>query len=370
MAIICKGYIPKIIVHDEFLHTKPSRTHYGIGIDLIINVDKVNFLQSIVENAILEIISILSFCEACFIGRPEFVLKYRIPDQGTNLEDFKSHILNKDILPKETTTRIANPNRIKKFFSMIDSITDLERKKSITNSLHWFWKALGDNDVRDRFLHLWIAVEYLEKELKKEFNIPTSELHYPICRYCHNEFRSCPECEKDFGYKANTGFAGFKFLEKKVASRKGLFNKLHKLRSKIVHAGRLVLPKEASEEAIMDSYNLLVKAIFVLCGVDHLESKIMPNFLRGESLPPILVFEGQIEVTKIPDLDEVHLQPIGEGSYSFNAEIDEITDDLLPNWGIQHDFLGVFKKGFMKKSILLDQSHNIKDVWDKTENDK
>mgnify|MGYP001619756664 FL=1 len=282
-----KGDRANVVVFDEILATEPAKTHFGIGIDVLIEGDEIEKSQKIVEGIILEIISILAFAEACFIGLPEFVLRYALPQDGACLKEATAYVLDKNYRPIETTTRIINRERVKGLFSLINSITINSRRNAIRDSLHWFWRALDNKYIRDRFLQIWIAIEYLEKELKAIYKLNNSEIHYPRCEFCKEEFKVCPKCEKDFGYKANPGFTGYKTLEKE-AGLDGLFNELHRIRSKLVHGGEAIIESHVLEKAILDSHSLLVKAFFVLCGADHKESTTLPMEMRSKSLPMIL----------------------------------------------------------------------------------
>lgn len=354
----------KIVVYDHILPTLPAKTHFGIGFDIIIDSNDLNTANQIVETVIHDLIIIFSFSEACFVGEPEFVLRYELPIEGLILNKALVHVLDSNLNPKETSTRPIDRKRLQKVFNMINGINDKSIRNRIKDSLLWYWKALYDKKIFDSFLHIWIAIEFLESELKKLYSLKGCEKHYPICSKCKNEFELCPTCEQDFSYKANTGFIGYKKLEVESGLSKGLFKKLHKTRSILVHDGIRTLNSDNLRKSIALAQDLLFKAIYVLCGRDHAEAIEIPRAMRGESLPNILTFEGQMFVSKIPTLNDVELQPYADGVYKFSPTIASENGDLINNLEVPHKFHGVFEKGKMEKKIRIDQTHSIQEIID------
>lgn len=255
-------------------------------------------------------------------------------------------------------------DRFREIFNKIHAISDENSRNTILRSLNWFWMSLDNNLDVDNFLHLWIGVELLEPELKSHYGFDSNKWANPRCRHCKREFESCPNCSGDFTYAAGSGALGLKQVVADCGMKANLYRDLQGLRSKLVHAG-IPIPQEIIQQAIVDTRELLTKAIFTLLDLDHTRTSGLSSIVRHQSNPLLFFFEGTMDVVDVPTIDDVHLQPTVYGRYDYNFEIDD-HGDLVFRGEVEHEFQGAFIGGSMEKKLRVDSSLNVQDVWDES----
>jgi hypothetical protein len=161
-----RGDSARVLAFDERLHTQP-KTHYGLGFDIQITRSDIDRAQEAAAGIVLDLVGLLAFVESCAIGRPQFALRYSLPSHGTTLRDARAHVLDADYRPNEVRLRLIDRDRLATVFAAIHSVQDSGRREGIKHALHWMWKSFSDENLRDRFLHMWIGLEHLEPKLKR-----------------------------------------------------------------------------------------------------------------------------------------------------------------------------------------------------------
>ena len=350
-----------IVLFDERLPTEPM-LHYGVGFAVEVEHPELEEAQSIARATVVGLIAVLSFCEACYVGRPEFVARYRIPDSGNTLHDALVFVLDRNYAPVETSLRIIQFDRFQEILKKIHVISDERRRNTILRSLNWFWMSLDNNLHVDSFLHLWIALELLEVELKALYSLDRNKWAHPRCRQCNHVFKSCPNCTGDFTYRAGTGFVGLKKVVVDCGLKKKLYDDLYKLRSKLIH-GVIAIPEEI-RQAVVDTRELLTKAVFTLIDLDPSRTSGLASSVRLRSNPTIFYLEGTIDVSDVPWLSDVYLQPTASGQYEYKFQI-AAGGKLVIHTTVEHKFQGgAFVSGRMEKKLRVDSSINVEDVWE------
>lgn len=361
----------KMMVFDKRVEKEEIFLHYGLGFD--IEIPSVNKETAMVqaEHLVMNILSLVAFLEACYADTPINILSYRVPQNGLWLEDYSALVLDKSYRPKETSLRMINLDRLNDFMKNMMAV-DANTRSAIDNMFHWFWRALGSRDLKDRFINLWIGLEFLEEPLKSKFSLPIGSVKKsPQCAKCKKHFSfPCPNCGEDYYYESYVGQTGFKELEKKIPDKIMRFNELHSFRSQLVHSNTKVKPKSPDDfkEAIYSTRVLLNYAISTLLGFDFRYAVPMAKMdMRVISLPTLLEFKGRIKVKERLSINDIEKQPSVWGEYKFKYRIEE-NDELVQLVDVKHTFNGVFETGQVEKIVKEDSSHNIKDVWDRENN--
>lgn len=343
--------------------------HYGIGCDIKIISKNEEDAKLRAESITLEFLTIISYLERCYFDIPLMILKYEYPEKDTRIKNYSAIVVDNSYRPQETSLRLVNISKLKIFLDKLE-VLDKEKKSAVMQALHWFWKALGVTDKRDRFLNLWIGLEFLEKQLKKTFQLPTSKYNLPKCPHCKENIDKCPKCGKaDPVYKANTGFTGYKKLQELLKGKVLTFDQIHDYRSRLVHGDNLT--KEELDNSILSTtvlINLAILTILKMSPDPGINANDAIEMAKGEmrkiSLPLMMQFDGEIEVSEIPQVDDIDKQPHVSGDYEFKFEpINE--NEIITNCDVIHTFHGVFIKGKAKKILKNDASQKVEDVWER-----
>ncbi|MFH1200982.1 MAG: hypothetical protein V1484_01485 [bacterium] len=359
----------EMMVYDKRIKKNDFFHHYGLGFDIKIKAQNKEEARKKVETLMFNFIGIICFLEKCYIESPVCILSYRYPiDTKKELGEYQASLIDNDFFqPNESSLRPINYTRLDIFIKKI-IVTSPEIRDTIYFALHWFWKAVGTKDKRDRFINLWVSLEILEPLLKNFYNQQKSKIDFPLCLHCMEKFTQCPKCNKNFGYTHNVGFTGFKKLEKNILDESVLkFQKLHSCRSALVHSGGNI-SKEDLEKAIFSIQVLINCSILKLLKLseDYKDGILMAQSpFRSISLPKILEFKGSIIVNQLASIDNIDKQPSVEAEYSYKFYIDEKSGELICNYDVKHIFNNVFKDGKVEKVLKVDSSQEIKEVWER-----
>lgn len=341
--------------------------HYGLGFDVEIPSNNKIAAMLKAENLVMNILSLITYLEACYADTPTNILSYKIPKNGLWLEEYTALVRDKSYRPVETSLRLINLDRFDDFRKKMMSV-DAETRSAIDNMFHWFWRALGSRDLKDRFINLWVGLEFLEDSLKKKFGLPTGSVKkQPKCPECKKDFSiNCPKCGKDYYYKSYVGQTGFKELEKKISEKIMKFGELQEFRSQLFHSSTKATPKtpDVFKEAIYSTRVLLNYAVFFLLEFDFKYAVPMAKVeMRVISLPTMMEFRGRVRVKEKITIDDIDKHPAVVGEYKFKYKIDG--DELIQLVDVKHTFDGAFETGQVKKIVKEDSSHNTKDVWER-----
>lgn len=360
----------QMMVFDKRIEKEGLFLHYGLGFDVEVSAVNKEVAKTSAENLVINILSLICFLEACYADTPFNILSYKVAEKDLWLEEYSALVTDKSYRPRETSLRPINLDRLNDFMKkMMEVNIEARSAIAIDNSMHWFWRALGARDLKDRFINLWIGLEFLEEPLKKKFGLSTgSAKKQPTCSECKKEFSTiCTNCGKDYYYIGNVGQTGIKELEKKISEKIMKFNELHSFRSQLFHSSTRVKPKTPDDfkGAIHSARVLLNYAIFELLGFDPKYAAPMAGMnMRVISLPTLLEFKGRVKVKKSLTIDDIEKQPSIQGEYKFEYKIED-NDELVQLVDVEHTFDGAFETGQVEKIVKEDSSHNTKDVWDR-----
>lgn len=358
----------EMLVFDRRIKKNNFFHHYGLGFDVKVPAKSKSEAASIAETLVLNFIGTLCFLEKTHVAPPQCILSYRYPENPKNkLEEYSATLLDESIFPisAASSIRLINHQNLGFFLEKLIP-SDRDTQEKILYSLHWFWKAVGVNDKRDQFTNLWVALEILEPALKRFYKYSASKRSYPTCGGCGDVAKTCPSCKKDFGYQANTGFAGFKSLETEILDGTVIkFRTLHSNRSGLVHSGGHISVDEV-DKSIFSTRVLIGAAILKLLNFKDYSSDAVllakNNFKQATTLPTLMEIRGNITVKEVAVIDNFEKQPSVSAEYTHEYGIDG--DDLLPTYSVRHEFNEVFLEGQVERIIKVDSSQNIKDVWE------
>lgn len=357
-----------MMIFDKRIKKREVFLHYGLGFDVeVLSSNKETaFVKA--ENLVMNFLSLITFLEACYADTPINILSYKVPKEGLWLEEYSALVVDKNYRPVETSPRQINLIRLNDFMKKMVSI-DGETRTAIDNMFHWFWRALGSRDLKDRFINLWVGLEFLEESLKKKFGLPTgSAKKQPKCAECKKEFSFlCPNCGQDYYYKSYVGQTGFKELEKKILEKIMKFGELQEFRSQLFHSSTKATPKTPADfkKTIYSTRVLLNYAVFFLLGFDFEFAVPMAKVdMRVISLLTMMELKGRVKVKEKLTIDTTEKQPSVQGEYKFEYKIED-NYNLVQLTDVEHTFDGVFETGQVKKIVKEDSSHNTKDVWER-----
>ena len=309
-----------VVISDSKMKHGSIFLHYGLCFDIVIEKDNKEQGESKAAQIIESLVPLVSFSESCYIGHPELILSYKMEEGKTELEEFDGHIMNKTDLPTELSLRTLNISRLSVIFDKLLPLPQ-DLKRSIDLATRWFYKSLVTNDLKDRFINLWIALEPLDVHLKNAFGLLEEEICYPICRECNKEFNICPnpDCKRDFSYKKPaSGISGLKKLEESF----GLGTKISKIRDargKIFHSG--LIPTDL-ETYVNSSFELLQHAIYFLLKMDKNEVRnFLKTDMRDSTISPHLSLVGKFRITKPITIHDFDKQPFLSSTIISNFEI-------------------------------------------------
>ncbi|MDO8487368.1 MAG: HEPN domain-containing protein [Candidatus Curtissbacteria bacterium] len=358
----------EMMVFDKRIKHKGTFMHYGLGCDIKIMSQNEKEAKLRSEVIVLEFLTLISYLEKCYFGAPSMILEYEYPEEGTSIKNYSAIIFDNNYIPKEISPRPINIQRLQIFLNKFEPL-EPNKKMSISQTLHWFWKALGAADKRDRFLSLWIALEFLEEELKKRYGLAASKSTLPKCPHCKNNIDACPKCKKpDPFYKTNTGFTGYKEIEKAIKGKTLKFDQIHAYRSKLIHGNNITVREV--DDSIMSTVILINLAILTLMDMstdpdvnasDAIE--MAKGSIRKLALPIMYRFDGEIKVSEIPEIDHTEKQPFVSGDFDLHFKI--INGFKIETDGkLRHQFHGVFQSGKVKKILMVDESEIVEKVWE------
>lgn len=354
------------MVFDKRIDKEDVYLHYGLGFDIELHAKDKKEAKIIAENTVINFLALITYLEGCYADLPTMVLSYRKPDRNFWLEEYQGLVFDNSYRPVETSLRPINLSRLNEFIKSMKSLNP-EIRSVVDGALHWFWKVLGSKDLRDRFINLWISLEFLEELLKQKLNLPRGKIKkQPVCLECRKTFSTkCPYCNKKYYYEAPIGKAGYKKLEKKITEKIMKFEELHSFRSSLFHPSiKSKKTKKEYEYAIYSARVFLNYAVAFLLGLDLKEAgSLARSEIRTLSLPIALEFMGRVKVSKELTVDDVDGQPSIKGDYRFKYEFVGEDIDQLPD--VKHTFQGAFETGQVKKIVKIDSSHNIKKVWER-----
>ena len=343
--------------------------HYGLGFDVVAGADDRAAALAIAEHVTVTFMSVLTFLEYCYIGAPQLILSYRYPEdrESRTLEEYSALLIDNGFYqPTNMSLRPVNIQRLDIFFKYLLAATPTTRE-IIYFALHWMWKAVGNRDKRDVFIQLWVALEILERPLKSLFGLASSKSEHPDCKHCHEKIASCPECGKDLSYTANAGFTGLKRLEGDFVGEKGFlkFNKLHSIRSALVHSGSNVTSAEL-DSSTFSTRVLINAAILTLLGLsddkrgDALVMARAP--FRTAVLPMMMELRGTALVREVASVDDPAMQPTVEGTYQYRFQVKD--GQLVPLVGVEHRLSDVVENLAVQEHMNIDSSQNVEEVWE------
>lgn len=360
----------EMMVFDKRIEKNKVFLHYGLGCDISIKNNDKEVAKKIAEETALNFLFLISFLDRAFFDIPICILSYKYPKTGLRLEEFYAKVIDTSYLPLETSLRLINLTDLKRLIEQMKDVDKIVREK-IDSSLFWLWKAVGASNLIDRFINLWVCLEFLEEPLKDKYNLSRRKEEDVRCSDCSKMGQICWNCKKKLRYNANTGFSGIKTLEEKIPNLKIKFNDLFSNRSKIMH-GKKHLDKNTLEDSVNFTELLIYYAISELLNNSSWEIDRMIRLpMRNLSKSEYLNFEGELNMTDVPSIDECEKQPMIYGDYNrkFNVIDDGKIETLID---VEHKIDGgIAVGGDMKKIVSMCASHNIEKVWDRErENNK
>lgn len=359
-----------MMVFDKRIKKENIFLHYGLGFDIEVDANSKEQAKVHGENLVSNILFLITFLEACYAHTPVNNLSYKVPESDLWLEEYSALVTDNSYRPKETSLRPINLERLNDFMKKMMEV-DVETRSAIDNAIYWFWRALGSRDLKDKFINLWVGLEFLEEPLKKKFGLPIGSIKkQPVCYICKSEFTTvCSKCGNEYFYMGNVGQTGIKKLEKTISENIMKFDGLHAFRSQLIHSSIKVKSKTLDDfkEAIYSTRVLLNQSIFTLLGFDQLYTIPMAKMdMRGISIPTLVEFNGRIKVKEALSIDSPEKQPSVQGEYGYTYEVTD-NNELIKQINVKHTFDGAFDVGQIEKVVREDSSHNIKEVWNREE---
>jgi hypothetical protein len=358
-----------MMVFDKRIKKNETYLHYGLGIDIELHAPDRDVAAARAEGVVLNFLSLISYIDSCYVEVPSLILSYRTSISDLRLREFQATVMDNAYHPVETFLRPINLDRLNRFIEAMKSAKP-EIRQAVDGALHWYWKALGSKNLTDRFLNLWISLEYLEGPLKTFFGLPLGSVtKKPICPECKREFSiDCPHCGENYYYEATMGMSGIKQLEVDIHEDIDKFNRLHRFRSKLFHSA-ITGPfhsKADCTKAIYSTRVLLNCAILTLLGLDTSDAVPLANVeMRSLSLPMLLEFKGEVTINGTINIDDTEKQPAVHGDYVYKYELDPISGDLLQYPDVVHTFEGAFEAGQVLRTVKIDSSHKVERIWER-----
>lgn len=354
------------MVFDKRIEKSKIFLHYGLGCDIRIESKDKETASKVAEETAMNFLFLITFLDRAFFGEPICILSYRYPVKGSVLEEFSAQILDANYLPLETSLRLINIPDLEKMINQM-KLTPPGIRAKIDYSLFWFWKAVGARNPMDKFINLWIALEFLEDSLKDKYGLSKNKTADASCIFCKKVGQICSNCKKELKYNTNTGNTGIKTLEKKIADLKIKYDELASNRGILMH-GKGHLDKNV----LVDSINSIELIIY------HAVSELLDNNswsiqrmiclpMRILANPHHLSFVGKVKLANVPTLDECEKQPIIYGDYRHKFVINnDDTIEILTD--VKHEIVtDKMISNELKKVVSFDSSLNIQKVWDREE---
>lgn len=170
----------EMMVFDKRVDKAGTFLHYGLGFDIEVSAKDKESARFKAEVLVMNLLALITFLEACYSDTSTNILSYKVPSNGLWLEEYSALVVDKSYRPVETSLRPINLVRLNDFMQKMMSI-DSETRFAIDNMYHWFWRALGSRDLKDRFINLWIGLEFLEESLKRKFQLPSGSSKKTTC---------------------------------------------------------------------------------------------------------------------------------------------------------------------------------------------
>lgn len=309
----------KMIVYDHTMARDGFKIPYGLGFDLEFEETNKYWAKDFAEWIINDFVYMMSFLESCYISPPELILSYEVPKRGNILNRYSGKIISNENIFLDIDIKRLIPSKLAVFVAWINK-AESKKREIILGSLIWFFKALSTENLEERFIYLWIAVEKLESILRKHFgNISGSVKRKPKCPYCNTEittFCQKPKCKGnsiEFKYTQALYIEGYKPIEARHRFLKSM-ESIRQDRNKLFHGG--INSGDLSMD-IAVCHKIYRYAIYELLGI---KDPIMLNILIKSSdrfLPPRKKLEsfmdGAIKTKK--KIIQIEEQPYITGSF-------------------------------------------------------
>lgn len=118
---------------------------------------------------------------------------------------------------------------VRRIIEKYTRIEDEGISRRISSSLEFYKKAISTNDPIERFLHLWIALEYLDYALSKG----RDDLPDKVCSDCKSTLE-CPKCKRKAGPSVIAGLQAY-FIDHHEDEMAARLDEAFDLRNRLFH---------------------------------------------------------------------------------------------------------------------------------------
>lgn len=266
-----------------------------LEIDAVIESFDLSTAISYIYSISKRIIDQISFVSGMPVNDMKIIKIIDITD-GVEMRQYVHFFYHK--LDKVSANEL-NLNKFKKIVKAFDAI-DTKRRPRIDRAIHWYGKAISEEEPLDRLVYIWTSFETLNPFFQDIYNA--------------HEVSKCPNC----GYESvNKTTASIKnFFEKEIRNTE-IYSKARKYRNSLLHGfedlDKITFMYEKIEEKLLIA---LIQAIQFVLKIDNIIDMsdlihtepivISSNFLLGDYMAET-EFEPNVELDLEINLEKEEL---------------------------------------------------------------
>ena len=326
-----KGANPtSAVVYDLTLAENGWNLPVGLGLDFRVSAASLDEALQKAHNAAEMVLSLTSLTILTQSAPPLFVLAY---DATPGLS--RRELVSEVRVGHRVGSRLIDPDAFQVLLTALDNLQckapsreqALEKLQTIARSIDWLRKGLGSENFVDEFAAYWIGLEAVDPLLVEPTRI------FRTCVKCGRVIDHCNSCGEEIpaSERVVNPLEGMRGVLEKQGVSKSDFKTVRSLRGALVHGSKRLQPAEVSllRRLLPEFRSGLVRAICNCIEVsEETTAKILERPLRRSTIPFICRRQELVEMTSVPSLQDIEMQPrVSISAYSRNSSL--LAEDMV-----------------------------------------